>query len=721
MEKNGLNLKHFLDKLANPGCGVSLVFWSSGFFGFCMGWLYSRYQAALDYAQCLANIVPYPHNNPFYLATVKGWSILTQLSAIFLKLGVSEKVLSYFLSGIVGAVSFQALAIAVLALSNNIKFSILSPFFIFFLHGIWVRGINYSLTLMGVDGTFGMIALSLPLLIISLIAVGQYKLGGLFLGLLPSVHPAQGFWYTIVIFICLLWDFNYHKSGLKSALKYIIFGYVISTLSLVYQLSVYEIPRIEPSVLSQYKYALLVYWGEHLQRFNLFSAEMSRVILGLAFSLWGLLAVRKFLPKRSLFLVRSFIVAGLVAGIFSLVYWLPKDAIVDKFYNLAMLQPNRLFNYLLLGSMVLLLGFLGNFIVVSRPVQLNLLIFVCALTTYRVFYSEKLNLSIDAITISLMLASGLALVISLNKTKLSWFRLNLVACLVALCYSLTPVFNGDYNIALAVITISIFIMVFSMLILNREGIKNSYRAIFTAEALLLAVSGLFSLFPSSRGMAFARFGLYRLFTIYVIYIGAFFVLLAAHLPLSKAVVKISKGFENLWLKLAKVNFNAITFLVLILTIPLTFHKAISAWKDNQRTHFYNWEDDSVYNQLYRGRGMVLAGPGAESWFSVRTRRPVLYYGTPQLVIYALESGPELNRIFQGAYGIDFLNPPEESLTTGLNIPKKMIRALWENRTPEEWRKIKKDFNLSDVLVSSDWRLKLPEVIRNNRFTLYKIP
>lgn len=731
MGKTGFNLKYFLDKLPNSNRGVSFVFWLSGFFGFSMGWLYSRYQAAIDYAQALANIVPYPHNNPFYLATVKGWSILTQLSALFLKLGVSEKMLSYFLSGIVGAVSFQALAIAVLALSNNVKFSILSSFFIFFLHGIFVMGINYSISLMGVDGTFGMMALSFPFLVVSLIAIGQYKLGGLFLGLLPSVHPAQGFWYTLVIFICLLWDFNYHKDGLKRALKYIIFGYVISIISLIYQLSVYDVPKIDPSILSKYKYALLVYWGYHLQRFNLFSAEMSRAIFGLGLSLWGLLTVRKLVPRNSLFLIRSFIVAGLFAGIFSLVYWLPKEMIADKLYNLAILQPNRLFNYILLGSMVLLLGFLGNFIAVSRFVQLNLLIFVIGLAAYRFFYSEKLNLSIDAITIAFMLASGLALVASsspfsdnfnnLGKGKFIWLRLNLVAFLITLYYSLTPIFNGDYNIALVAITISILAMVFSMLILNREGEKNNYRLIFTIEAILLAVFGLFWLMPSARCLSFARFGLYKLFAIFVIYIGAFSVLLAAYLPLSKASAKISRAFGHFWLRLAKVNFNVITFSVLILIVPLVFQKAISVWKENQKTHFYDWEDDSVYNQLYRGQGMVLAGPGVESWFSVRTRRPSLYYGTPQLVIYALEAGPGLNRIFQNVYGVDFLNPPEESLVTGLNIPEKMIKILWEARTEEQWQKIKEDFEISDVVTLSGWKLKLPEVIRNRRLVLYKIP
>lgn len=689
------------------------------------------YQAAIDYAQCLANIVPYPHSNPFYLATIKGWSILTQLSALFLKLGVSEKLLSYFLSGIVGAVSFQALAIAVLALSNNIKFSILSPFFIFFLHGIFVMGINYSISLMGVGGTFGMLALSFPFLIISLIAIGQYKLGGLFLGLLVSVHPAQGLLYTLVIFICLLWDFNYHKNGLKRALKYIIFGYVISIISLLYQISVYDVPKIDPSILARYKYALLVYWGYHLQQFNLLSAEMGRVILCLALSIWGLLTVKKFVPRNSLFLIRSFIVAGLIAGIFSLVYWFPRDVIVDKFYNLAMLQPNRLFNYLLLGSMVLLLGFLGNFIAVSRSVQLNLLIFVTGLTAYRIFYSDKLNLSIDAITIALMLASVLALVVStppfsdnfknLGKAKFVWFRLNLVAFLITLYYSLAPVFNGDYNIALVAITISVFAMVFSILILNREGEKNNYRLIFTAEAMLLAVFGLFWLFPSTRYLSFARFGLYKLFAMLGMYIGVFSVLSAEYLPLSKVSARISKALRNFWLRLDKVNFNAITFLVLILTVFLTFQKAVSTWKYNQKTHFYNWENDSVYNQLYKGQGMVLTGPGADSWFPACTRRPVLYYGTPQLVIYALESGPEFNRIFQNVYGVDFLNPPKESLTTGLNYPKKMVKALWESRTQEEWRKIKEDFSVSDVVVTSDWKLKLPEVIRNNRLALYKIP
>ncbi len=188
-----------LDNLNNK---VGTLLLLSGLSGFCLGMLYARYQAAVDYAQVIAGIVKYPSSNPFYLASVKAWSVLIQLSALFLRLGVSEKVISYVLSGIAGMISFQALALGVLVLSRNFVFSLLSSFFIFLIHGIWVGGTNYSLNIMGTDGTFTMIGFSFTALVVALIAIGRIELRSFLLGIAPSIHPTHGLWSNRIVLIC---------------------------------------------------------------------------------------------------------------------------------------------------------------------------------------------------------------------------------------------------------------------------------------------------------------------------------------------------------------------------------------------------------------------------------------------------------------------------------------------------------------------------------------
>ncbi len=84
------------------------IFLLSGFFGFCLGLLYAQYQWVIEPAQILTGIVKYPSQNHFYILTMKSWSGLNQMSALFLHLGVSEKTLSFLWSGVAGMVSFQA-------------------------------------------------------------------------------------------------------------------------------------------------------------------------------------------------------------------------------------------------------------------------------------------------------------------------------------------------------------------------------------------------------------------------------------------------------------------------------------------------------------------------------------------------------------------------------------------------------------------------------------
>ena len=58
-------------------------------------------------------------DNPFYLYHLKLWTILHQICALLLRAGLSEIALSKLVSGLLGMVSFQAIAMIVYALSRD--------------------------------------------------------------------------------------------------------------------------------------------------------------------------------------------------------------------------------------------------------------------------------------------------------------------------------------------------------------------------------------------------------------------------------------------------------------------------------------------------------------------------------------------------------------------------------------------------------------------------
>ena len=79
----------------------------------------------------LAGLVTYPPDSPVAIAHARLWSVVPQCGALLLSLGMSEAVLSEILSGLLGLVSFQALALVCYALGRNAVVAIGAPLVIF--------------------------------------------------------------------------------------------------------------------------------------------------------------------------------------------------------------------------------------------------------------------------------------------------------------------------------------------------------------------------------------------------------------------------------------------------------------------------------------------------------------------------------------------------------------------------------------------------------------
>lgn len=594
---------------------VPLVVFLSGLLGFCVGMFgHATWQVAVEGAQVVAGIVKYPRQNPYYIYQTKIWTLLHQISALFLFSGVSEKTLSFLVTGLEGMLSFQALSLCVLALSQNPVLAIVSPFFIYFTRAAQF-GVIYPVSLVG-PFTYGIVGLSFALLVLALISIGQYKLGGLLLGVAPAVHPSLGMLLWLTVLICFLWDFRDLYPTFKKAMRYLLFGCAVSVISLAFHLSMaYDVPKISAEDALRYLYAFLRYWDGH--RRPLDSLLSVRYLPGiymnvavLAICLGYLTLCNRDVPERSSFLMRAFVVSSILGLGFAIVSVLPMEMIPQ---GVLILMPARWLNVSVLGFMALLIGLLD-------------------------WYKDDL-----------------------------WAQWSLTTLIVS-SWIFAPAREAAFTI------MAIFSFAFMVIFISRA--RGSARL------------GEFQY----RSGPVSAMGLRKADT--------------AYLSVSRWFLDIPRGIAMLVLG------------VMMIQTGLQTH---ASWKV-KKYQLTDWTNDPLFAEASRGSGMLLTSSNL-GWIQLRTRRPVLLdgHGLDSLP-YALETGPEMDRILQQVYGVDLFNPPEEikNIRPGALLPETG-KTLWESRTREEWDQIRKQFGVTQVLTYANWSLKLPEVIRNKEFVLYRIP
>jgi hypothetical protein len=136
--------------------------------------------------------------------------------------------------------------------------------------------------------------------------------------------------------------------------------------------------------------------------------------------------------------------------------------------------------------------------------------------------------------------------------------------------------------------------------------------------------------------------------------------------------------------------------------------------------FRDRTNDPVFSAA-AGEGVMLATSADLHLVQLRSRRPVLLDGGGlDGLPYAIEAGPEMERILRDVYAIDFFHPPEEARGAG-TIPRGPNRAAWESYSGDEWRHIRGTYGVTHVLAYADWNLALPVVTRDSELVLYRIP
>jgi len=315
----------------------------SGLIGFRIGLVgFPTWHICLETAQVVAGLVRYPADNPFYIYHTKLWSLVIQACAVLLRAGLSEITLSLALSGLLGMISFQALAMVTFAIGRNALVAIAAAVVVF-ASGVTDYGSVYPVWLVGTHHSYGAIGLSTFVLAIGLIGAGFYRSGGFLLGVGPAIHPSVGIWVGSIAVGALAWTYFDRRSEVRPALKYFAAGCAVTLLSLAIQFAlIYDVPVADTAAVARAFSTFERLWDAHRRariEFADTGATFNRTVGPIAI-LW-LIGFARDLPRPALFLLRVAAIAGMVSVGVVFLTRLPPDSMP---MTLSILMPGRLLN-----------------------------------------------------------------------------------------------------------------------------------------------------------------------------------------------------------------------------------------------------------------------------------------------------------------------------------------------------------------------------------------
>ncbi len=204
---------------------------------FFISFLFFNDQVAVRGGLIISDIVSYKDSiSPLKFYFLNSWTLLTQISAILLKIGFSVKYTSFILVFILTSILVTSSFLILFKFTNDKKLSfIVTLFLIFFQKNL---GDTDYPSLIYTIHTFGAYAQGLTGLIFASILCKKYNLTFFLSILLISIHPIIGVWLMAVLMLSIL--LLNDKLIFQQSKKGIITGIIllISSLILFYSLSI---------------------------------------------------------------------------------------------------------------------------------------------------------------------------------------------------------------------------------------------------------------------------------------------------------------------------------------------------------------------------------------------------------------------------------------------------------------------------------------------------
>ncbi|ETR74699.1 MAG: hypothetical protein OMM_00030 [Candidatus Magnetoglobus multicellularis str. Araruama] len=224
--------------------GYLLIF--SAMWGGIVGMMHPHWQLAIEGGQVWAGLVDYPLDNPNFMYLNHAWTMVHQATGLLLYAGLPEKLLSLFISGLIGFVSCMAISGLMFYFSRSILFSTLFPVLYYLIEKQMHLGANYPIMLWDVPHTYGALSFSIVLLIVSLWLLNKHRLAGFLLGLLPSLHIAWAFFVYLVMTLIQVKRWCCKQDNLlQRIMPAFICGSLISLISFMdYQYHLIQYPEV---------------------------------------------------------------------------------------------------------------------------------------------------------------------------------------------------------------------------------------------------------------------------------------------------------------------------------------------------------------------------------------------------------------------------------------------------------------------------------------------
>ena len=616
------------------------------------GLLQPTYQVAVEQGQVLAGIVQYPADNPFFIYQSKTWTFLAQISAIGLRLGLTEVVLSLFFSGLAGVLSYAGFALWTIALSDDALFALLVPPIFIKILDVIVWSFNYPTNVLGIIHTYGMIGMTFIFFTSGLFAVGHRRWAWLFAGLSPAIHPSLGLWFNIVLWLSVLSDFKNLRNPFVEALKFSSPGYILSIISLGYHLSSYQSPPLDAATAHRYMQAYLTYWDNHRIAIGFWRIDVSIILAGMFVSIVWLWSRRNDLLHNAEFVLRVYAATVIVGGTVVAIIYSPLSFVLPDF--LSVLMPTRFLNFAVVSYLPLTFGLFWRYRMQSWVSAITAVMMVSLVITVAIY-----NPSLWYILLAQLATwSVILLVATRNKPSIVENGSVFIAIVLMLAHFLRSSSASIAEINISSRTQAILTSFIVALVLF--NIPVIFRAVSTRIAALFATA------QTSQSNPLTRLPLYpsqliTFTTVTVFFIGA--------MPFGN-YFNIQKEFAD---KFYSLSIDA---------------------PDLQQKH------------------MIIIGPNCSPLVQLVTRRPVINYMPINMLPYAIEGAPSMEKILRDIYDMDFFSPP---------APTEHTQSVWEKRSATEWIDLGNQYNAGEVLAPSSWMIQLTRIGNDNTCTMYRLP
>jgi hypothetical protein len=317
---------------------------------------YGTWQASVETAQFVAGLVRYPADNPVAIYHAKYWSIVHQVLAVALAAGVSERTLSLLLSGVIGLLSFAAVALCTFALSRNALVAVAMPPLVF-----WSGAANYgpaiSISLLGRWQTMNVLGLAFVMLVIAAFALGANRAGAFGLGLVPAVHATFGALCWIVVVAALVPLLRARRVDARAMARWFALGLAVTAASVGWELVILRgVAPIASDAAALYVRTFVALWDAHRQPVPLGARGLVHVAAAMVIAWLWLRVYREDLREPAPVLLRVVLASGVLSVIAVALSWLPPDRVPAL---ILVSMPARVLNFAILAFPLLVIGLLA--------------------------------------------------------------------------------------------------------------------------------------------------------------------------------------------------------------------------------------------------------------------------------------------------------------------------------------------------------------------------